>query len=143
MSTRSRIARLNNDGSITSIYCHYDGYVAGVGKALLEHWNTPERVNALLALGDLSQLGSELGDKHDFDKHDHRSSSCLAYGRDRGEQNVSSVVCKTRAGLVELADGCGAEFVYLFDGTSWSYTPVSRSKRTNFRKLTQKACQRG
>lgn len=142
MSTRGRIAFQISKNEIVSIYVHFDAYPAGVGKTLLEHWNTPERVNALMALGDLSSLGSELGDKHDFAKHDHRSSSCLAYGRDRGEQNVSSVVCKTRAELVELAKECWGEFVYVFDGTSWSYTPVNGSKRTNFRKLTQKACQK-
>ena len=142
MSTRSRIAFQFSKNNIYSIYCHYDGYPSYVGKILLEHWNTPERVNALMVLGDLSQLGSEVGDKHDFDKHDHSSTSCLAYGRDRGEQNVSSVVCKTRAELVELAKGCCGEFVYLFDGTSWFYSPVSDNKRTYFRKLTQKACQK-
>jgi hypothetical protein len=36
MSTRSRIAIENQNGSVTSIYCHFDGYISGVGKTLKE-----------------------------------------------------------------------------------------------------------
>jgi hypothetical protein len=34
MSTRSRIAIENQNGSVTSIYCHFDGYISGVGKTI-------------------------------------------------------------------------------------------------------------
>jgi len=34
MATRSRIAIENQDGTVTSIYCHFDGYLSGVGKLL-------------------------------------------------------------------------------------------------------------
>lgn len=141
MSTRSRIAFQVSKTEFVSIYVHYDGYLSGAGKTLLEHWNTPERVKALMALGDLSILGENLGNKHDFDTHDLSSASCRAYGRDRGTSGTEAKVSVGRAEVVELAERCGSEFVYLFDGTSWSYSPVNRGKRTNFRKLTQKACQ--
>ena len=42
-----------------SIYCHFDGYIAGVGKTLLNHYTDPEKVNDLMRLGDLSSLGKE------------------------------------------------------------------------------------
>jgi hypothetical protein len=32
MSTRSRIAIENQNGSVTSVYCHFDGYISGVEK---------------------------------------------------------------------------------------------------------------
>lgn len=34
MSTRSRIGMINPYGSVSSIYCHFDGYPEGVGKTL-------------------------------------------------------------------------------------------------------------
>ncbi len=57
MSTRSRIAVLQeNDGSVKSVYCHWDGYLSGVGVTLLNHYNTYQRANAVVALGGLSSL---------------------------------------------------------------------------------------
>ena len=57
MSTRSNIARLDPEtGRVTSVYCHYDGYPAGVGATLREFYKTDNTVAALLALGDLSML---------------------------------------------------------------------------------------
>lgn len=38
MSTRSAIIRKTEDGSYEGIYCHFDGYLAGVGKTLQEHY---------------------------------------------------------------------------------------------------------
>lgn len=35
MATRSRIAVELEDGKVLSVYCHSDGYIDGVGKALM------------------------------------------------------------------------------------------------------------
>lgn len=60
MSTRSRIAVLQENGKVKSIYCHSDGYLKGVGQTLLTFYNTYERANAIIALGDLSELHKNL-----------------------------------------------------------------------------------
>jgi hypothetical protein len=39
MSTRARIAIENDDGSFTSIYTHWDGYVGHHGPILLNHYS--------------------------------------------------------------------------------------------------------
>lgn len=57
MSTRSAIALKRKDGSYQWIYVHFDGYVAGNGVTLLEHYKTVEDVERLVDLGDLSSLG--------------------------------------------------------------------------------------
>ena len=72
MATRSMIGIEQADGTIKGIYCHYDGYPSGVGKTLMEKWNTREAAEALIELGDISQLGDGLQDT-------------VAYHRDRGE----------------------------------------------------------
>lgn len=77
MSTRSRIGVIRGiaeqDGHqaviVESIYCHFDGYPEGVGQTLIDHWTDPKKVNRLIALGDLSSLGTVIGKKHDFDRH--------------------------------------------------------------------------
>ena len=56
MSTRSQIAKMLPDGKVNSIYCHSDGYPSHNGELLLNHYNSEEKVDALLALGDLSFL---------------------------------------------------------------------------------------
>jgi hypothetical protein len=91
MATRSLIGKLNSDKTtVDYIYCHWDGYIGHNGKILHEHYNTLEKVDALLTLGDLSSLAEEIGEKQDFeDIKSHKDTWCLAYGRDRGETNVS------------------------------------------------------
>ena len=73
MSTRSRIGIVRDSNArkivVESVYCHFDGYPDGVGQMLLDHWTDPAKVEHLISLGDLSSLGSEIGEKHDFDKH--------------------------------------------------------------------------
>ena len=57
MSTRSNIGILNNDGSISYVYCHFDGYPSNVGAILLQKYDTAEKVRALIAQGNISSLG--------------------------------------------------------------------------------------
>ncbi len=73
MSTRSRIGIIRDSGDsnpvVESIYCHFDGYPEGVGQMLLDHWTDEDKINDLIELGDLSSLGSVIGEKHNFDDH--------------------------------------------------------------------------
>lgn len=151
MSTRSRIGiiRSKPEGEapvVESIYCHFDGYPEGVGQTLLDHWADEDKINELLALGDLSVLGSVIGEKHDFDSHtgtfvggrphDHpdgyaigeyvegeatRLGWCLAYGRDRGEERSGPI----KHSLRDWPD-YGQEAEYVFDpdeGKWWVSSP--------------------
>ena len=72
MSTRSRIAIEKQDGTVESIYCHFDGYLSHNGEILQEHYSTKEKMEKLIELGDISQLGDTL-------------EETVAYHRDRGE----------------------------------------------------------
>lgn len=73
MATRSRIAIENQDGTVTSIYCHFDGYLDGVGKKLFNHYDR-EKTEKLIELGDISVLGES-------------TLNTIAYCRDRGEDH--------------------------------------------------------
>lgn len=131
MATHSRIGIVNGDGSITSIYCHWDGHVDENGATLLRHYTSEEKVRALLALGDLSSLGKELGEKHDFSADIYeRPDWCLAYGRDRGEEGVEAVTVDGLPLFTGLARESGAEYAYLFGPakSEWSVSEVFREK---------------
>jgi hypothetical protein len=113
MSTNSTINILNEDGTVDSIYCHWDGYLENNGKLLQEFYNTEAKVRELLAPGDLSTLGTTVGSKHDFE--DRGVTSCKYYGRDRGESNVEMQTL----GSVDMIKNC-QEFNYLFRDGSWT-----------------------
>jgi len=86
MATRSRIAIEHEDGTVESIYCHFDGYIENNGKILFENYVDREKVKKLISLGDISYLAEEVEpiDKtHSFDTPE--SNVTVAYHRDRGE----------------------------------------------------------
>lgn len=88
MATRSRIAIENENGSVKSIYCHYDGYpTSGVGEILSQHYTDPEKVKKLIELGAISSLYENLdipeGVNHDFENR--ADGITIAYHRDRGD----------------------------------------------------------
>jgi hypothetical protein len=56
MATRSTIAVQHTDGTISQIYCHWDGYLEHHGKILLTHYSTLEQVENLVQYGDMSVL---------------------------------------------------------------------------------------
>lgn len=84
MATRSRIGIYNADGTITGIYCHWDGYPENNGKILVDHYTSITKIRKLLKLGNLSSLGPEIGSKHGF--NDRTDDECTFYRRDRGDK---------------------------------------------------------
>ena len=89
MATRSTIALEFADGTVQQVYCHWDGYLSNNGRILQEHYSDPVKLRELIDLGDLSSLGAEIGEKHDFNTASG-SDECTFYGRDRGETGVKA-----------------------------------------------------
>jgi len=109
MATRSTIAIQNNDGTVTGIYCHWDGYLSHNGRILKENYNTEAKVRELIALGQLSVLGETIGEKVDF--NNAPDGQCIAYGRDRGEEDTDAETFNT---WMALLNHFGQEYNYLF-----------------------------
>jgi hypothetical protein len=114
MATRSTIGVLNADQSVTAIYCHFDGYVDHNGHILKDNYTDPVKIQTLMALGALSQLGPEIGEKQDFDSSTNRDW-CLAYGRDRGESDVDAQQYASVEDWLSQGEG----YDYLWDGAEW------------------------
>jgi len=141
MGTRSRIGVMHGD-KVKSVYCHWDGYLEHNGRILQEYYDSA-KANNLVALGDMSSLRPELGEKHAFSKHDkvtgiehreHNEDWCTFYGRDRGEAEADTEwkVANTFEEFLEQADLCGAEYYYImrdgvwYMGDTYDSTPLSK-----------------
>ena len=111
MGTRSRLGLELSDGSILSIYCHYDGYPEFNGVKLVENFNTLDKVKELIDMGDISCLWTNVG----WNQETLEETGPLPYSS-RGED------CPPRldADLCEylLPDGA-EEYHYLFRNGEW------------------------
>ena len=121
MATRSVIAKLDEKG-VEAIYCHYDGYLSNNGKILDQHYADEDKVNELLAHGDVSTLDENIGEKINFGdiKLRAKNKQCMFYARDRGEKYKEATQLKDESALLEFAfEKCDAEVVYMFAFGSW------------------------
>lgn len=107
MATRSVIALKTPDGRLRAVYCHYDGYLDGVGAVLCQHYQNQDLITALLDLGDLSSLETIL-DTSEF------------YRRDRQEHDCDSQWFHTLQEIIDYYDDC--EYFYVWDQGAWMYS---------------------
>ena len=138
MSTRSEIGILNNDGTVTSIYCHWDGYPEYNGKILSLYYTSEEKVRELINNGDLSSLAENINPNKDFN-HDFEKPQdyvCVYYHRGRSEpweqvkpRTYSDVSKWTK----EIKKGW-QEYIYLFKGGKWCFTRTNRIKWQELKK---------
>ena len=136
MATRSAIGIKHGD-RIKAIYCHYDGYVEHLGRALHTYYQDSVKVNGLIAQGDMSSIGADIGDKHPFNDRSEYidewiAQQCTFYSRDRGEDNVDFRSFATEADFIDYYDGAGVQFYYLYDHGVWY---VSKNRQNNFQPL--------
>lgn len=128
MGTRSRIAVMHGD-VCKSIYCHWDGYYSHNGAILLEHYDS-SKANQLVALGDMSSLRPELGEKHAFSYYDLPADEveafkaltenwCTFYGRDREETGTEWKVAHSFFEFMAQCENCDAEYFYVMKDGVW------------------------
>lgn len=139
MATRSNIGIVNEDGSITGIYCHYDGYPEYVGKMLLNHYTTSDIVNGLMNLGDLSILSENMNPTGSHSFNNPQKGVCVAYGRDRGETGTNSRTFEDLGEFEDSASNSWADYQYLFDNGKWSYRNVNNT--LGWKELTAEVCK--
>jgi hypothetical protein len=138
MATRSNIGIVNDDGSVTGIYCHWDGYPEHNGKLLLNHYNTSGIVNELMDLGSLSSLNKNLycdDNNHSF--NNPADGVCVAYGRDLGETGTNSRTFDNISEFEEFAGNSAADYQYLFNNGKWQY----RNHNGTWNELTARVCK--
>ena len=144
MGTRSRIGVMHGD-KVKSVYCHWDGYLEHNGQVLEQYYDSA-KANNLVALGDMSTLRPQIGEKHAFSQFDLPPEEveaykeltqdwCTFYGRDRGELSTWKVA-NTFEEFLEQADGCGAEFYYIMKDGVWYVGTTYENTHSLSKRLT-------
>ena len=119
MATRARIGILNEDGTVTASYQHWDGYPGGLGYNLVDYWTDSNKVRDAIALGNASKWGFIIGTKVDFDDRQdpmHEVQN-VYYMRDRGEKDQGPTTYKDEAEYLAEGFNSGEEYIYLLKNT--------------------------
>ena len=110
MATRSRIGIQLKNGSVLSVYHHWDGYPEWLGRILKTHYNTRQKVAELIDGGDMSccwteiaHYGESTGQEYGPEYYSQRGEDCPP----RFDETIYDY----------LADG--EEYAYLFVNNEW------------------------
>ena len=117
MATRSRIGVMLDDGSVKQVYCHFDGYVEGVGLTLIENYDSIELAKELINLGDMSSLGHKISTDEPHSFENPAKGVTVFYGRDRGEAGTQPYILSIDEWLGEFSNF--EDYLYLFTGGQW------------------------
>ena len=130
MATRSNISvKVGNE--YRTVYCHFDGYLSGVGKTLLNHYNSQELAEELVKEGNMSCLDKKCScpDGHSFGNR--IKGYTVYYGRDRGEEGTEYKVSEERPKITE-------EYLYVFEDGKWFVSSIYFNAKKPILELTQK-----
>lgn len=115
MSTRSFICKYDTDKkAYRAIYCHFDGYVKGVGAMLDANYDTESKIDALLDLGDISSLEPTVEETR---KNAYKNS------KPRYLAHIDEEVLNSDIEFVYLYISKGLWQVYMVNSQSWDYVP--------------------
>ena len=108
MSTRSNIAIEDpKTKKVKVIYVHSDGYPYGVGKCLVDHYNTRELAELLFNHGDASFLGDTI-------------EECSFYARDWDRDEEPAKEYRDEWMYMDAIKGdVFIEYIYLFKDNRW------------------------
>jgi hypothetical protein len=115
MGTHAMIGFYNlEDGSVEATYVHYDGYLEGVGRTLIDHYNSAIEAVSVSLVGYLSALEPNIHDS--IANSAHKNQPVVEF------ESVEDY-------MTNGYDHAGADYLYLFDGDAWFY--ASRSAADN------------
>ena len=110
MATRARIGLQLKDGSILSVYHHWDGYPQWLGKTLCEHYNTTEKVSELIDGGDMSSCWT--------DERWDSETKVQEYGPQYYSQRGEDCPPRLDENLKQFIEN-GEEYGYIFRNGEW------------------------
>jgi len=116
MGTRSRIGYQLKNGIVSS-YHHWDGYPEWLGKTLVQHYNTAEKVTALIDGGDMSSCWSNSIWGEDLPEGEYSPEYYTARGEDMND--VAPQLAESFTEYMEQCSNCNAEYAYIFNDGEW------------------------
>jgi hypothetical protein len=112
MATRSRIGIELKNGSVLSVYHHWDGYPEWLGRILNTHYNTRSKVAELIDGGDMSCCWTEIAY--------YGESTGQEYGPEYYSQRGEDCPPRHDADLCEyLLPDNSEEYAYVFRSGEW------------------------
>lgn len=117
MATRSRIGYQLKDGSIVSVYCHWDGYPEFNGRVLRDNYTTVENIRDLLDGGNISALHTNAGWQNET-----LPEVGPLYYTSRGEtieDNAPVYHTNLNDFMIYADQANGAEYIYHFVDGEW------------------------
>lgn len=133
MATRSMIATKSAEG-YTAIYCHFDGCPKHQLPILTEYYDTQEKVEALIALGDISSLGRKVapeGEQHSF--YNPEADTCVAYYRDRDRATVNDVI----ESILDNKSEASEEIEFILDREGMKFSTMSERVAKEIQKVLE------
>jgi hypothetical protein len=125
MATRSRIGIQLKNGSVLSVYCHWDGYPEWNGKKLKEHFNSYEQAEELIDGGDISSLWTDT----DWQNNKMKGYRTLYYA-ERGEGDTEPNLDNSLQSFIKGVNDSWADYAYLFADGEWKcYTPKGNEEQ--------------
>ena len=118
MSTRSEIAIENKDGSISSIYCHSDGYIEHNGYLLNKHYKSYDLALSIINQNDCSYLGETIEDSR-------------FYNSWRNENTKSKKYNNEACFMQDFNNDIFAEYIYLFKNNKWYVSALKMLNNPN------------
>jgi hypothetical protein len=120
MGTHAMIGIWNADtGVVTASYVHYDGYVEGVGRMLVEHYNDYIGAAFVATGGYLSSLQSDYAKSRNESVHKDPAT------------HYSSV----EEYAFEGYDYACAHYLYLWDGEAWFFAERGSNRNRQFEEV--------
>jgi hypothetical protein len=135
MATRSDIIVQISPTYFKRVYCHWDGYLEGVGKTLLDHYNSQERAEALLDEGAISSLDARCDKPYGHSFSSPIPGYTVYYGRDRGDKEWDA---KRYQSLNDALDDLN-EYTYVFRDGQWFYSNGNKNLRPLTEDVVKKA----
>ena len=111
MGTRSNIAIEDKETKVlTVVYCHWDGYLEGVGAELLEQYDSLDKVEELIKGGDMSSLGDHYAQMPE--RAEYPYSETWEDHKPKTFQNEYTLMSDLRGDVF-------IEYIYLFRDGKW------------------------
>ena len=112
MSTRSKIAYVEEGRNVVASYCHHDGYLDHVGRMLFDHYNSFEKAKELVDIGDISSISKTPEIIHE--KRDMHYG-----GKIPGNSKGKPEFYRTISSFMYHADPPSIEYIYLWQKKMW------------------------
>jgi len=120
MATRSRIGIELKNGSVLSVYHHWDGYPEWLGRILTTHYNTRTKAAELIDGGDMSNCWN---DNNEPEYYSARGENC--------PPRLDADLCEY------LLPDNSEEFAYVFRNGDWVCYNMNRYDDTKLPEIVE------